>query len=227
MRKSGDGLKKIICFLCIICVLGTSYALAENTSFNVTFATIENGAKNVSIEPRLYFLFSHRIDPCDNEFTLNGTKEKIESFKISGRELEIFLNSPLEYETEYTLSLNSVNDIYGESPVMENITFETESRLIISDEVYEGVGEDFAIKKGDTIVYRAKITNLGKKEREPVFILSLKRGEVIEEIKVQRKKVSGGCSENIDITVEVPDYDGEYKVKIIPFADINTFRILE
>ena len=123
--------------LFILSLVRCPVAEAED-EFKMISQSICDGERNVSINPVLCFEFNHRLDPCDNKFTLNGSTELISGHKINGTTLNIYLAHELEYSRIYTLSLETVNDLYSNPSPIGNITFST-----MAENDYPGLSDDF------------------------------------------------------------------------------------
>lgn len=104
--------------------LTPSFAM-ENDSFKMLRGDVYHNMESAPITNCLQFEFNHRLDFCDNEFTLTGGKVSVKNWEIKGTFLTIVLSENLEYDTEYTLYLKGLSDIYFEEYQRPEISFKT------------------------------------------------------------------------------------------------------
>lgn len=137
-----QGVKKqnLILFtvFCVISFVLCPFAKADD-EFRVVYQSISDGQKNVALKPEIVFEFNHRLDPCDNRFTLNGSEALISGHRINGTTLSVFVDGALEPGTSYTLSLETLSDLYSNPSPVSSVTFHTADEYVtLTDDFEDG-----------------------------------------------------------------------------------------
>ena len=131
--------KKLTLILALIILCTAAYAADEDVP---CLKLIDKSISNEQItEPLdvLKFEFNLRIDHVGISALLNGSTDKIEKVSIKeGKRIEINLKEPLSDETEYSLTLSGIKDIYISQPlalffakVKNNLTTPKEIKFVL------------------------------------------------------------------------------------------------
>lgn len=110
----------------------------------------------------LHFTFNHRLDHCDNTFSITGGDVKIAGWQIKGTELTVTLSQPLAYGTQYTLNLTGLSDIYFEEYSAPSITFKTKQLELTSRRFTDGLSNAIEAVNGECTRYELKLINRGE-----------------------------------------------------------------
>ena len=135
---------------------------AEENTLTMLRGTVMNGMKHIMPTDTLEFEFNHRIDPCDNSFTISGGSVSVTGWTIKGTVVQIRLSASLSYGTQYVLNLGGLSDIYFEEYPDTVIAFETEALELLSGDFVDDAGKVISTIDTDYTGYSAKIYNHGE-----------------------------------------------------------------
>jgi len=154
-------IRALTCILCSIILLLTfvPLGLAEE-SFQMLTADVTDGMMGVDALVELNFTFNHRVDPCDNVFSITGEGVSVSGWRIDGTKLTVQLSAPLGYGLPYLLNLSGLSDIYGEEYAGTVMTFRTK-RFEVSDAGFvDESGKLLSEMDSAYTGYHAQITNI-------------------------------------------------------------------
>lgn len=205
----GERLKKIIIFWLLITSFNIINISAEEVPFRIISGSVRDGAENAPISSVICFDLSLRIDPDIKGITVNGSDELIDKILLKeGKKLEIYLKESLKSETEYTVSLAGIKEIY-ESRTLENpaVTFKTRGSAVLLSEMITG----------DT--YKAKIKNGSSEKKDITVVIAAKWGNEIKALKVITQETKGG--EEKEFSHTFTGIDGKYNIFAYAFLDLG------
>ena len=208
-------MRKIATLFLIAIMLSTAvYATGESVpEFKVIYQSVYDGQENAPLLNVLAFEFNLRIDHVGISVTLNGGTEMIERVSLTeGKRIEIYLKDALQYESEYTLVLEGVKEIYQSQPSpISRITFKTMGQVEVTEE------------NNASGTYYALLKNHSASEKDITFVITAKKKltKEILDIKVVSKNIPGGGETDFSHTFS--DLKGEYEIFAYGFYDLGTF----
>ena len=214
-------MKKFLTLILIFTLLCTAvYAtqIINVPNFKIAFQSISDGQSNVTITPRILFDFNLRIDPTGISATINGEEKYIKEILIhEGKKLEIVLNEPLEYESEYTLRVFGVKEIYSSQPSpLGEIKFKTISHVELVSENVDNSARS----------YCAQVKNYSANSKDIIFIVTARDNvnNMVLDVKVLKKSVKSG--ETADFPYTFSNLNKQCKIFAVGFSDFNTLTPL-
>jgi len=187
---------------------------AEENTLTMLRGTVMNGMKHIMPTDTLEFEFNHRIDPCDNSFTISGGNVSVTGWTIKGTVVQIRLSASLSYGTQYVLNLCGLSDIYFEEYPDTVIKFETEALELLSGDFVDDAGKVISTIDTDYTGYSAKIYNHGE-ERFFWIAMTLINAESKVMEKCIFKKISVESNSCCNISEGFSRLDKEaYNVKV-------------
>lgn len=198
---------------------------AEDYTFQIVSGDANHNMKGVAVTDELKFTFNHRIDPCDNAFTIEGGDLNVSEWTVKGTELTVKLSAPLEYGTTYTLNLAGLSDLYGEKYARPTMRFTTVSPLVTENSQFVGVsGGSITKVNKDYTGYRATLTNRGDSDETLYVVMTLvdKVSKRLENVIVKQITVPAGGHLDIDEGfANIGTVADTCKVKVFYISDIK------
>lgn len=199
-----------------------SHSFKTAPEFKLLSATAKNGDTGITPTDTLVFEFNHRIDPCDNSFSITGGEE-IESYNVKGNILEIKLSEVLEYNRYYTVKLEGLGDLYSEEYSEPEITFKTAGLDVNYAKFVDGNGESLSVIDSANTRYTAGFINNTPTLQNIIFVMTLSENERIKEIVFEPYTVNPGEKLNIDEGFAGLDTEsGDYLIKVFYLDGLET-----
>lgn len=199
-----------------------SHSFKTAPELKLLSATAKNGDTGITPTDKLVFEFNHRIDPCDNSFSITGGAE-IESYNVKGNVLEIKLSEVLEYDRYYTVKLEGLGDLYSEEYSETEITFKTAGLDVNYAKFVDGNGESLSVIDSANTRYTAEFINNTPILQNIIFVMTLSENDKIKEIVFEPYTVNPGEKLSIDegftgINTEA----GDYQIKVFYLDGLDT-----
>ena len=199
-----------------------SHSFMTAPELKLLSATAKNGDTGITPTDTLLFEFNHRIDPCDNSFSITGGAE-IESYNVKGNILEIKLSEVLEYDRYYTVKLEGLGDLYSEEYSEPEITFKTAGLDVNYAKFVDGDGESLSVIDSQETRYIAEFTNNTPDLQNIIFVMTLSENERIKEIVFEPYTVKPGDKLSIDEGFAGLDIEArDYQIKVFYLDGLDT-----
>lgn len=196
----------------------------ELAGLKLLSATVTDGDKSAPVTDELNFSFNHRIDPCDNEFSLYASEELIEYWKISATNVSIKLKKPLMYDTEYTLRLDGLSDLYGNRYSDTSINFKTGFFEILSSGFYDADSKPILSPDKNNTSYCAEFVNHSS-EQKSFWAVMTANGECGFKSSIRKLTIPSGEKADVRLTINnLGDSADNCIVKVFYLQSIETVQ---
>ena len=203
-----------------VCEINLSFKTVP--TLKMLSATVQNGDNGIKPTDTILFEFNHRIDPCDNSFSITGGPD-IEVCNIKAKTVEIKLSEALEYDKYYTLKLDGLGDLYGEQYSEQQITFKTMGLDVNYARFADSTGEQISVIDPANTRYIAEFINNTSEPKNIIFVMTLTDDDRMKEIIYTPYTVEPGEKLNIDEGFTGLDTQtGNYFIKVFYLDSLKT-----
>ncbi len=185
-----------------------------------------NNAMDVAVNAPIVLQFSNDIQDA-SAMTLNDVALPAEEIVVSGNTVTITPAQPLAYQTQYTLALAGVTDVFGQTLDAQSITFTTQSAVAVTTlRVKDAANNDITEGKltaGAITAEVVLIDNNPPESKGAVVILALYDGNRLAKLALSDTPTGtgpDGDTYTATLTVDALD-SGEYTARLMVWSDFE------